>query len=93
LGSLFSSLFRSSWPLLKRAGLYLGKRALKTGLHIASDTLNNRPFNESAKDHFQTMGKEVVNSASNQLGHGRKRKAIKRKLKPVKRIKRRDIFD
>jgi len=98
LGSLFSSLFRSSLPLLKRAGLYLGKQAVRTGLDIAQDAVNNRNIGESAKEHFKSMGNRIVDDAKNQIGQGTRRRAppIKRKRraykKPVRRLKR-DIFD
>src|SRR5579863_2486931 len=89
LGSLFSSLFRSSLPLLKRAGLYLGRQAVRTGFDIAQDALNNRNIGESAKEHFKSMGNRIVGEAKNQMGQGKRKRAPSRKRKPYKKAARR----
>ena len=37
LGSIFSGLFRSIFPMLKRVAPVIGKKALQTGIDIVSD--------------------------------------------------------
>ena len=51
IGSIFSSLFRTVFPLLKRVGPALGRKALQTGMQIASDVASGQSFKESAKTH------------------------------------------
>src|SRR5688572_17887947 len=89
-----SGLFRSAMPMLKR----IGKQALTTGAHIASDMLGGKNFNEAA----QTRVRQGINSflvpdndVSEQTGSGQRRRAVKRKRttkrhKIFKRVK--DIF-
>src|SRR5688572_1989982 len=93
-GSVLSGLFRSAMPMLKR----IGKQALTTGTHIASDMLGGKNFNEAA----QTRVRQGINSflipendVSEQTGSGHRRRAVKRKRttkrhKIYKRVK--DIF-
>lgn len=51
LGSLFSGVLRAAAPLLKRGAIALGKHALKTGVNLASNYLNQpqTPINRRAK--------------------------------------------
>ena len=92
-GSVLSGLFRSAVPMLKR----IGKHALTTGAHIASDMLGGKKFDESARARVR----QGINSfllpddVSEQTGSGRRRRGIKRKRAPkrhksTKRL--RDIF-
>lgn len=95
-GSVLSGLFRSAMPMLKR----IGKQALTTGAHIASDMLSGKKFGESARSRVR----QGINSflppddeISEQTGEGRRRRVTKRKRsisrKHQKRAKRRrDIF-
>ena len=93
-GSVLSGLFRSAVPMLKR----IGKQALTTGAHIASDMLGGKKFDEAAK----TRVREGINSflepttdVIEQTGSGRTRRASKRKrtTKRLRNLKRyRDIF-
>lgn len=94
-GSILSGLFRSAVPMLKR----IGKQALTTGAHIASDMLGGKDFNESARARVR----QGINSflppdddVSEQTGSGRARRVSKRKrtTKRKKNVKRlRDIFE
>ncbi len=96
-GSVLGGLFRNALPMLKR----IGKQALTTGAHIASDMLGGKNFSESAKARVR----QGINSflppedVSEQTGSGGRRRAIKRKRtstrvsKKRKNVKRlRDIF-
>ena len=51
IGSIFSSLFRTVFPILKRVGPALGRKALQTGMQIANDVASGKSFKESAKTH------------------------------------------
>ncbi len=96
-GSVLGGLFRNALPMLKR----IGKQALTTGAHIASDMLGGKNFGDSAK----LRVRQGINSflppedVSEQTGSGGRRHTIKRKRtstrvskkrKSVKRL--RDIF-
>src|SRR6267154_2004662 len=92
--SVLSGMFRSAVPMLKR----IGKQALTTGAHIASDMLAGKKFNESARARVR----QGINSflpfedVSEQTGSGRRRRVVKRKrtTKQPKSVKRlRDIFN
>ncbi len=94
-GSVLGGLFRNALPMLKR----IGKQALTTGAHIASDMLGGKNFSESAKARVR----QGINSflppedVSEQTGSGVRRRALKRKrtraIKKRKSVKRlRDIF-
>lgn len=93
-GSVLSGLFRSAVPMLKR----IGKQALTTGAHIASDVLGGKKFDESARARVR----QGINSflppdedVSEQTGSGRRGRVVKRKrvTKRRKNLKRvRDIF-
>src|SRR5688572_27996767 len=93
-GSVLSGLFSSAVSMLKR----IGKQALTTGAHIASDMLGGKNFNDSSR----TRVRQGINSflppddsVSEQTGSGRRRRVVKRKRiakhrKSGKRL--RDIF-
>ena len=96
-GSVLSGLFRSAMPMLKR----IGKQALTTGAHIASDMLSGKKFSDSARSRVR----QGINSflppdddVSEQTGEGRRRRTTKRKRKPSKKHqkkskrRRHDIF-
>ena len=48
LGSIFSKLFRSVFLVLKRVAPVIGKKALRTGIDIASDVAAGQSLKESA---------------------------------------------
>ena len=49
LGNIFGGLLRAATPILKRIGSTVGKRALKTGLTVASDVLSGKNVKTSFK--------------------------------------------
>ncbi len=93
-GSVLGGLFRNALPMLKR----IGKQALTTGAHIASDMLGGKNFSESAKARVRQGINTFLppEDVSEQTGSGGRRRAVKRrraikKRKSVKRL--RDIFN
>ena len=52
IGSIFSSLLRTVFLILKRVGPALGRKALQTGMQIASDVASGQFFRESAKSSY-----------------------------------------
>src|ERR1700743_3067076 len=93
-GSVLSGLFRSAMPMLKR----IGKQALTTGAYTASDMLDGKKFDESAKSRVRQGINYFLNpeeTVSEQTGSGRRRRSLKRKriTKGQKNFKMaRDIF-
>ena len=95
-GSVLSGLFRSAMPMLKR----IGKQALTTGAHIASDMLGGKKFDEAARSRVRqginaflppdTDDSEQIGSGGLRRAGKRKRLSSKRKLK--KRLRHNDIF-
>ena len=106
LGSMLSGLFRSAFPMIKRGLAQFGKHALKTGLEVANDMVDNgQTFGDSARRRIPDGIKRFVSTANfnTQSGSGRHRRARKRrKATPVNKRKikkrktscnsRRDIF-
>ena len=67
LCSLFGGLFRSAATLIKRGATALGKKALRTGLHVADDMLSGQNVKESAKRRAKEVGSHFL---SKLLGNG-----------------------
>ena len=100
--SAFSSLFQN---ILKPLGIYLGKRALSTGMDIGGDVMSGQNFASSAKKRLKSAGNQIISDAADraktfaQTGKGRRRrrrktkkinkKVIVKKSKPQKRKRRR----
>ena len=97
IGSIFSGLFRSIFPVLKRVAPVIGKKALQTGIDIVSDVAAGQSLKESAKSRVTDALKEGISSfipsGNTQSGSGfrRKRKRSK-KPKSSKKKKSKDIF-
>lgn len=64
IGGLFSSLFRSAIPLLKKGAVAVGKEALKTGAHVMNDVIQGRNGGEALRerslDSVKKLGKKAV---------------------------------
>ena len=97
LGSIFSGLFRSIFPMLKRVAPVIGKEALQTGIDIVSDVAVGQTLKESVKSRVSDALKEDISSfiptENTQSGSGfrRKRKHSK-KSKTSKKKKSKDIL-
>ena len=93
LGSLFSGLFRSAVPMIKRGLATFGKHALKTGLEIANDVVGGESLKQAARRRVPEGIKRFASSNNliNQTGSGRKR-TKRRKRSHSKRRKFNDIF-
>ena len=101
IGSLFRGLFRYAMPFIKQGAKAVGRQALQTGIHLAGDVLENRPFKESVKTRVREAGSALRTKAQNKINHlltgsgrrrTRKRKAARRIGPPRKKQKVRDIF-
>ena len=97
LGSIFSGLFRSIFPMLKRVAPVIGKKALQADIDIVSDVAAGQSLKESAKSRVSDALKEGISSfiptENIQSGSGfrRKRKHSK-KSKTSKKKKSKYIF-
>jgi hypothetical protein len=77
--------------------MYLGKKALSTGMSIGGDILQGENLKESAKKRLKSAGKEVLIDGAErvkkfaQTGSGKKRRRRTRKRKIIKpKIKRKN---
>ena len=90
IGSLFSGLFRSVFPILKRAAPVIGRKALETGIQIAKDVAGGQTLKESAKtrvmDALQEGINKIVPGENNQSGSGIHSNSNRKKRRKV------DIF-
>jgi hypothetical protein len=78
IGSLFSGLFRSVMPLIKKFAPVIGKKALEAGANIIGDVSSGRSFKESAKERASSAFSESIKSlfpqSNDQTGSGKRRK-------------------
>lgn len=90
IGSVFSGLFRSIWPLIKSQLKDVGKQALKSGINIAADVVDGKSFKESVKHQVPEGIKEFAKTKLAQYGSGKR----KRKVKNARsgKVFKRDIF-
>ena len=95
IGSIFSGLFRSIFPVLKRVATVIGKKVLQTGTNIVNDVAAGQSPKESAKSRLTDALRKGISSfipmGNTQLGSGyrRKRKHSKKpKTSKKKKIKR-----
>ena len=63
LGSIFRSLFKSTVPFLKRGAKTLGREALKTGLNLASDVMEEQNVTQAAKSILKSTGQSLLQKA------------------------------
>jgi hypothetical protein len=93
IGSLFSGLFRSIMPLIKKAAPIIGRKALEAGANIIGDVGSGRSFKDSAKQHASNAFSESIKSLfpqfDGQTGSGQRRK--RKRIVSTKRTKK-DIF-
>lgn len=103
IGSIFSGLFRSIFPIIKRVAPVIGKKALQTGVKIIGDVAAGQSLKDAAKSRVSDAINEGISSfvptGDVQSGSGtsrrKKRKRSTRKSKERKTTKRRrkhDIF-
>jgi hypothetical protein len=88
---IFGSIFRSVTPILKRAGLYLGKKLLKTGAKVATDIASGDNLKSSLRKRVREGGEEMRDDVVKKLQEGFG-KSIKRRRRLRKRQIHRDIF-
>jgi hypothetical protein len=98
LGSIFSGLFRTVFPILKRIAPIIGRKALQTGVQIAGDVASGQSFKNAAKTRVVDVINEGINkiipTQEAQSGSGIRRKRRYHRHRISKKNKRRklDIF-
>ena len=97
LGSIFSGLLRSIFPMLKRVAPVIGKKALLTGIDIVSDVAAGQSLKESAKSRVSDALKEGISSflltENTQSGSGfRRRRKHSKKSKTWRKKKLQGVF-
>ena len=97
-GSLFSGLLRTVAPLIRRGAVALGKRALTTGAQIAGDVVAGKNVKKAAKRRATDAGRKLMHSLLNTPPPPGKRvrcikpAAPRRRVTPIKRRQRTDVF-
>ena len=97
-GSLFSGLLRTVAPLIRRGAVALGKRALTTGAQIAGDVVAGKNVKKAAKRRATVAGRNLMQILLNTPPPpGKRLKRIKRaaprrRVIPIKRRQRTDVF-
>lgn len=89
-----SALRRFAIPILKKTGMYLGKRLLSTGQNVMEDMDRGKSFKEASRDRFRESTQNIKQDALRKLkGGGNKRKKRSRKIqKKVRKRRREDVF-
>lgn len=88
LGSFFRSLFRMAVPLIKSAATKIGKQALATGAHVATDLIHGRPIVQSMEEHGKEGASNLLKQAEEALQRGR---GLGTRPKSIKGLKE-DVF-
>ena len=70
LGGILGGLLRSALPILRRGARALGRRALKTGMDIAKDTLNGDNFKSATKRRLKETGRNLGHEALQRVTSG-----------------------
>ena len=97
-GSLFSGLLRTVAPLIRRGAVALGKRALTTGAQISGDVVAGKNIKKAAKRRATAAGRNLMQSILNtpptpgKRVKRIKRAAPRRRVTPIKRRQRTDVF-
>ena len=91
LGSIIGSLFKSAVPLLKRGAKTLGRKALKTGLNLASDIMEGQNVTQATKSRLKSTGQNLLQKAMDTVGPPGKR-SIKRAAKRKKHRRRQTML-
>ena len=68
LGSIFGGLFKAAMPLLKKGAKTLGREALKTGLNIAGDVVQERNIKRAAKSRLKSTRQNLLQKAMDTVG-------------------------
>ncbi len=96
LGSIFSSIFRSVTPLLKRGASAIGKVAMRTGKSLVKDLARGKPVHHSLRKHGSKALKRLASEAIDHITKPTEptpapapRSQVKKKRK---KINRKDIF-
>ena len=95
---MFSGLLRSVAPLIRRGVVAFGKRALTTGAQNARDVVAGKNAKKATKRWATAAGRNMMQSLPNTPPHpGKrvnriKRAAPRRRVTPIKRRQRTDVF-
>lgn len=103
VGHVLKGLFNAVVPLISSVGKTLGKRALRTGINIASDVVQGQNVKESVKKRTREAGRSLINNAVDRFNprselnipikRRHKRKKISRKKIRSRFTSARDIFN
>lgn len=99
IGSVFSGLFRSALPLIKKGAVNVGKRLLKEGVGVLGDVASGQSFKESTKKRIRSVGKNLLGDVKQAIKAPSPRQAVtssrKRKGSRIKASSKRSrtIFD
>lgn len=78
IGSFFSGLFRSVFPLVKSGARAFGQEALKSGVGFLHDTMSKTPLKQSIKNRLRQAGENLLTRANKRIdamtGSGKRRR-------------------
>jgi len=86
LGSLFSGALRIITPLLKRAGVGLGKRALKTGVRLVGDVARGQNVKSSLKRRARQSGQELLRDLTGARMPAKKKRKMTTRRRAGRRV-------
>ena len=101
LGGFFAKLWRSARPLLRKGGEYIGKKAIRTGLHTIQDIAAGNNPRTALKRRVADVSDEMLDDVKRKIrrkmsgqGRGIKKIVIKKKTKRKKPLKKKciDVF-
>lgn len=92
IGGIFTKFMRGMGPIIKRGAKAAGEQLLSTGINIASDVIDGKPFADTAKSNLKSGGKQLLGKITHAFNNPKRGVARKRQRKNnVVKNKRRKI--
>lgn len=93
LGNIFSQLFRSGVPFLKKVGSYLGEKLFNMGANTLSEVRKGRKFKDALKSQAKKSKEEVLGDVKSKIkkkmfGGGKRRVLLGRRVGAPKNVRR-----
>lgn len=93
LGSMLKGMLRSAVPFLKEGGKLIGKKALKTGMHVARDVLNGENVKRATTVNLKRLARDLQPEVMKSKNKRRRPRKERNSVRKAKRRKTSDIFD
>lgn len=87
IGGIFTKFMRGMGPIIKTGAKAAGEQLLNTGMNIASDVIDGKPFADSASSNMKSGGKQILNKLTGAFKNPKRGGAKKRQRKTTGTVK------